>query len=220
MPAGVVRARLDSTFGPGQWGLRQERDPFYDAQTSECCLDGSLWVRGKFVSRAMGGCRWNPNNKQMTKSDAIEGAKSDCLRRCCKDLGVGRDLWNPSFVRAFLAEHVEPYTGQTWDGKVKTFYRKAGVALFGEALANAGGIFGEFPLGFSPTTKVPDGEHVGEELQSLDDEPLLAISRGAKTVEWKLAAKAMIVQRQRAAAKKAEPKDIEQVLPSEEKAAD
>jgi len=217
MPTGLVRARLDETFGPGQWGLRQERDPFYDSQTNECCYDGSLWVRGKFISRAVGGCRWSPTNRQMNKTDAIEGAKSDCLRRCCKDIGIGRELWTPSWIREFLATSVEPYAGTTWDGKPKTFYRKTGVAMFGEALDRATSIFNEFPLAFGPDTKIPGGKYEGQPLKDVPEDALLEFAKNAKGTEWKLACKAEVVRRQRDAAKKKEPATVEDVLPAEEK---
>ena len=32
-------------------------------------------------------------------SDAVEGAKSNALMRCCKDLGIAKELWNPEYVR-------------------------------------------------------------------------------------------------------------------------
>lgn len=38
---------------------------------------------------------------------AVEGCKSTALRRCCKDLGVASELWDPKFIRKFLAQHVK-----------------------------------------------------------------------------------------------------------------
>ena len=35
---------------------------------------------------------------------ATEGCKSNALMRCCKDLGVASELWDPRFIRKFLAE--------------------------------------------------------------------------------------------------------------------
>lgn len=204
IPVGCIRQRLDEAFGPGQWGVRQEREPFYDRDTDECVYDGSLWVRGRFVARALGGCRWKPANKQMGKSDAIEGAKSDCLRRCCKDLGVARECWQPAWIREFLAEWGEPYQGVNWQGKPTVQWRKRGVSLGGEVLAKAGGIAGEFPLGFSENSPLPDGPMAGKRLCELPEEMLPEIAQKAKTVEWRLAAKAEQVRRIRAAAEAAE----------------
>jgi Mitochondrial genome maintenance MGM101 len=36
---------------------------------------------------------------------AAEGCKSNALMRCCKDLGVASELWDPRFIRKFKAEH-------------------------------------------------------------------------------------------------------------------
>lgn len=41
---------------------------------------------------------------------ATEGCKSNALMRCCKDLGVASELWDPRFIRKFKAEH----TKQVW----------------------------------------------------------------------------------------------------------
>ena len=35
---------------------------------------------------------------------ASEGCKSNALMRCCKDLGVASELWDPRFIRKFKAE--------------------------------------------------------------------------------------------------------------------
>lgn len=36
---------------------------------------------------------------------ATEGCKSNALMRCCKDLGVASELWDPRFIRKYLAQH-------------------------------------------------------------------------------------------------------------------
>lgn len=36
---------------------------------------------------------------------ATEGCKSNALMRCCKDLGVASELWDPRFIRSFMKEH-------------------------------------------------------------------------------------------------------------------
>jgi Mitochondrial genome maintenance MGM101 len=36
---------------------------------------------------------------------ATEGCKSNALMRCCKDLGIASELWDPVFIRKFMAEH-------------------------------------------------------------------------------------------------------------------
>jgi hypothetical protein len=36
---------------------------------------------------------------------ATEGCKSNALMRCCKDLGIASELWDPVFIRGFMAKH-------------------------------------------------------------------------------------------------------------------
>ncbi len=38
---------------------------------------------------------------------AVEGCKSTALRRCCKDLGVASELWDPRYIRKFMAKNVK-----------------------------------------------------------------------------------------------------------------
>jgi hypothetical protein len=38
---------------------------------------------------------------------AAEGCKSNAMMRCCKDLGVASELWDPRFIRKFKAQHAK-----------------------------------------------------------------------------------------------------------------
>jgi hypothetical protein len=57
---------------------------------------------------------------------ASEGCKSNALMRCCKDLGVASELWDPVFIRRFMASHVREMwvEHQTTKKKRKIFLRK------------------------------------------------------------------------------------------------
>jgi hypothetical protein len=67
-------------------------------------------VRGCFVSKAIGESNYFPksqdgkNNKMFSWASAHESAKSDCIVRCGKDLGIGKELWQPRFSRDFLKD--------------------------------------------------------------------------------------------------------------------
>jgi hypothetical protein len=41
---------------------------------------------------------------------ATEGCKSNALMRCCKDLGIASELWDPRFIRTFTKD----YTKEIW----------------------------------------------------------------------------------------------------------
>ncbi len=54
---------------------------------------------------------------------AVEGCKSTALRRCCKDLGVASELWDPRFIRKFMTQHVkEVYVEHQVTKKRKKMY--------------------------------------------------------------------------------------------------
>jgi Mitochondrial genome maintenance MGM101 len=43
---------------------------------------------------------------------ATEGCKSNALMRCCKDLGIAWQLWDPVFIKKFKKDHVAMVQGQ------------------------------------------------------------------------------------------------------------
>jgi len=67
----------------------------------------ALVVQGRLVSIARGEQQYFEPNGIPT---ATEGCKSNALMRCCKDIGIASELWDPRFVRKFLAD----YTKEVW----------------------------------------------------------------------------------------------------------
>lgn len=55
---------------------------------------------------------------------AAEGAKSNALMRCCKDLGIASELWDPRFIRSFKAAHAAQVWAESRDGKKKQLWRR------------------------------------------------------------------------------------------------
>ncbi|KAG1137289.1 hypothetical protein G6F37_009709 [Rhizopus arrhizus] len=51
---------------------------------------------------------------------AAEGCKSNALMRCCKDLGVASELWDPVFIRKFKKK----YCTEVWAEHVTTKKKK------------------------------------------------------------------------------------------------
>src|SRR5690242_6142509 len=51
---------------------------------------------------------------------ATEGCKSNALMRCCKDLGIASELWDPRFIREFN----KTYTKEVWVEHVATKKKK------------------------------------------------------------------------------------------------
>lgn len=54
----------------------------------------ALFSYGRFVSQAVGEHTFFSKNN-LSYGKACESAKSNALMRCCKDLGVVSELWDP-----------------------------------------------------------------------------------------------------------------------------
>jgi len=123
-PQVFVRDRLNKSLGIGQWALIQHKI-IKDSETNYIFFDGSLFIRGKFVARAMGEQKFHFNNPMQSWASAYESAKSDCLVRCCKDLGIAKELWQPKFTREWIKKYaVKVYVQDKKTLKIKTSWRR------------------------------------------------------------------------------------------------
>lgn len=61
----------------------------------------ALVCHGRLVSVARGEQDYFDESGIAT---ATEGCKSNALMRCCKDLGIASELWDPRFIRKFKKE--------------------------------------------------------------------------------------------------------------------
>lgn len=52
----------------------------------------------RFIAQARGECQYFADDGIAT---AGEGCKSNALMRCCKDLGIASELWDPRYIRDF-----------------------------------------------------------------------------------------------------------------------
>lgn len=93
--------RLNRAFGIGQWSLIPYRNPGYDDQRNEVIWPGMLFIQGNYVAQAIGTCEWYPDS-QMSRGDAQEAAKSNCLSRTCKGIDPGlQEAWKASYIRDY-----------------------------------------------------------------------------------------------------------------------
>lgn len=114
LPEIRYRAILLRAFGPGGWSLI----PKGGHSLNNDFVSREYWLlcHGKFVSSSRGfGLVRNE------LSDAVEGAKSNALMRCCKDLGIAKELWNPEYVKKWRETFASSFT--TPDGR-KTIWKK------------------------------------------------------------------------------------------------
>ena len=111
-PQVFCRDILNQAFGYGQWALIEHQST-PDEPHQKFYLEGSLYVRGCFVSKAIGSAGYFPSSKTFDKSDVHESAKSNCIVRCGKDLGIGKEAWQPEYVKSWL----DKYAIQVWRNK-------------------------------------------------------------------------------------------------------
>jgi hypothetical protein len=111
-------SRLMDAFGPTGWAMIPRGMP----RTTDKSIIWAFYliIKGKFCGVAIGEQEYFANNPTMSYTDACEGAKSNALMRLCKGLGIGLELWKPSFIRAWKKKYAESYKEQTkWGEKTK-----------------------------------------------------------------------------------------------------
>lgn len=104
LPEIKYRRILNHAFSPGAWSMLP-MDITVASADNMLYYRGALFVHGRFVSEAIGEQQYFASNDRMSYATAAEAAKSNCLMRCCKDLGIASELWDPSFVRKWIDEH-------------------------------------------------------------------------------------------------------------------
>ncbi|KAI5922468.1 mitochondrial genome maintenance MGM101-domain-containing protein [Camillea tinctor] len=115
LPEIKYRRILNNAFGPGGWGLAPRGDLMVKERL--VAREYALIVHGRFVGQARGEQQYFTEDGIPT---AAEGCKSNALMRCCKDLGIASELWDPRFIRRFM----KTYAVQQWAEHVTTKKKK------------------------------------------------------------------------------------------------
>lgn len=102
LPEIKYRRILNRAFGPGGWGIAPRTKTLVTQR--QVTREYGLVCLGRLVSVSRGEMDYF-NAEGVTT--AMEGCKSNALMRCCKDLGIAWELWDPSFIRQFKAKHAE-----------------------------------------------------------------------------------------------------------------
>ncbi|KAF3318996.1 hypothetical protein TWF173_005404 [Orbilia oligospora] len=112
LPEIKYRRILNRAFGPGGWGLA----PRGETQISEKPNGGGMVTReyalvchGRLVSVARGEQDYFDEFGIPT---AMEACKSNAMMRCCKDLGVASELWDPRFIKKWKKENASEMFGE------------------------------------------------------------------------------------------------------------
>ncbi|KIW19570.1 mitochondrial genome maintenance protein MGM101 [Exophiala spinifera] len=100
LPEIKYRRILNRAFGPGGWGLAPRGDTIVTDKA--VTREYALLAHGRLVSIARGEQDYFNKDGIPTAS---EGCKSNAMMRCCKDLGVASELWDPRFIRKWKAEY-------------------------------------------------------------------------------------------------------------------
>ena len=109
-----LRDRLNQVFGPGQWAIVPRNRWSEDFTTKDnkpgvrIYVEAMLCVRGCFVAEAVGDMEYYPHNAGTNYGDCVEGAKSGCLRRCAKELGIGLQAWKKDWCDGWWKRRKNP----------------------------------------------------------------------------------------------------------------
>lgn len=144
LPEIKYRRILNQAFGPGGWGMAPRGElmvgekvvtreyallvhgryvlyltlpliPSFPRNTSLMLTFGPFFPPShRFIAQARGECQFFGNDDGV--ATAGEGCKSNALMRCCKDLGVASELWDPRYIR----EYKKKYTQEIWCEHVAT----------------------------------------------------------------------------------------------------
>lgn len=110
--------RLRDAFD-GKWAIV----PVGKAKMENDLLLQEYWLLldGRLYGKAIGEQQYYKDNYTMSWGDALEGCKSNGLMRLCKGIGIGLELWKPTFIRAWKKKYAEQYYD---DRKAKYLWRK------------------------------------------------------------------------------------------------
>ncbi|KAL0581119.1 hypothetical protein V5O48_000908 [Marasmius crinis-equi] len=115
LPEIKYRRILNRAFGPGGWGLAPRTETNVGAKVVS--REYALVCLGRLVAIARGEQEYFDPAGIAT---ATEACKSNALMRCCKDLGIASELWDPRFIREFK----EKYCVEVWAEHVPTKKKK------------------------------------------------------------------------------------------------
>lgn len=102
LPEIKYRRILNKAFGPGGWGLAPRSETIITPKM--ITKEYALIAHGRLVAIARGEQDYFDQSGIPT---ATEGCKSNAMMRCCKDLGVASELWDPRFIRNFKKKNAK-----------------------------------------------------------------------------------------------------------------
>lgn len=126
LPEIKYRRILNRAFGPGGWGLAPRTELLITEK--QITREYALVCHGRLVSVARGEQDYFGGEDKITT--ALEGCKSNALMRCCKDLGIASELWDPAFIRKWKRANSEEVWVEYNKRNRKIFIRKGEAVEF------------------------------------------------------------------------------------------
>lgn len=129
LPGVQYRRILNRAFGVGAWAMRP-LDTRVIGGDKIVVYTGALYVNSRFVAQAAGEHHYQASNGNASYATSLESAKTDCLTRCCKDLGIATELWDTDWIEEWKTRHAVGVwcenigKGNKEEGKVKKLWRK------------------------------------------------------------------------------------------------
>ncbi|KAH3900073.1 Mgm101p SCDLUD_004392 [Saccharomycodes ludwigii] len=118
LPEIKYRRILNRAFGAGGWGLVPRSETVITPKL--VTREYGLICHGQLVSVARGEQDYFNVEGIPT---ATEGCKSNALMRCCKDLGIGSELWDPVFIKNFKKKNcVDKFVEHITTGRKKKIW--------------------------------------------------------------------------------------------------
>ncbi|KAF8528767.1 mitochondrial genome maintenance protein [Hysterangium stoloniferum] len=120
LPEIKYRRILNRAFGPGGWGLAPRSET--NVGPKIVSREYALVCLGRLVGIARGEQEYFDPSGIPT---ATEACKSNALMRCCKDLGIASELWDPRFIKQFKAKYcAEVFAEHVPTKKKKKIWRR------------------------------------------------------------------------------------------------
>jgi hypothetical protein len=112
LPEIKYRKVLNLAFKPGGWALLPRGPHYFNQDKTAVSRDYALYVGGRFVSGSSGE---HDLFGLKGMSTSLEATKSNAIMRCCKDIGIASELWDPEFIIDWRIK----YAKQVWCESVK-----------------------------------------------------------------------------------------------------
>ena len=103
LPEDKIRCILNRAFGEGGWNIlpRSPGSLLGGPEGHLMVREYALFAGGRFVSQAFGQVEVDEGSTVTP----FESTRSTALRRCCKDLGIASELWDPSWTTRWKAKN-------------------------------------------------------------------------------------------------------------------